>query len=399
MINPLGEPIEAKNDLSKISERREIESEVLGITARARVKKPFLTGISLIDLVLPIGAGQKELIVGDRKTGKTSLLLTTMKNQSIVGTIIIYCLIGKKTSELKKINEYLSAEKIKDNLIIVAATAADPPGLIYLAPYSAMAIAEYFRDAGRDVLVIYDDLSNHARFYREISLMARRFPGRESYPGDIFYSHARLMEKAGNFRHPEKGEVSITCLPVVETVEGDLTGFIATNVMGMTDGHIFFDSNIFQKGQRPAINLFLSVTRVGKQTKDSLRREIIRELTAFLARFEQTESFAHFGAELSSQIQQTLETGTAFYELFEQERGEIFPEAVQTILFALIWAQMIKKDDVLNYKKCLLEAFNRDATKSEIIKMVSAENLIDLVNNVKNNQEFFDELCSKKNPS
>ncbi|MCL5970228.1 MAG: F0F1 ATP synthase subunit alpha, partial [Patescibacteria group bacterium] len=222
------------------------------------------------------------------------------------------------------------------NIIIVASSPEDPSSIIHLTPYTAMTIAEYFRDLGRDTLIVLDDLSTHAKFYREISLIAKRFPGRNSYPGDIFHTHSKLLERAGNFVH-EKGEVSITCLPVVETTQGDLSGYIQTNIMSMTDGHIFFDSDLFSKGRRPAINPFLSVTRVGHQAQSQLRREINRELISFLTLFEKVQNYVHFGAELSESIKTTLSTGEQIMNLFDQPLYRTNPPNFQVFLFCTLW--------------------------------------------------------------
>ena len=284
IIDPLGFPLSQIDTFQQPANEMEIDKSILGLSERTRTKRPFLTGLSVVDMVMPLGKGQKELIIGDRDTGKTLFLLTVMKNRVKDGDVVIYAAIGRSKSDIKKLQQFLQKEKIAERVIMVVSFSGDSPSLIFLTPYSAMTVAEYFRDCGRDVVVILDDLSAHARFYREISLIAKRFPGRDSYPGDIFFIHARLIERAGSFIHDGQ-ETSITCLPVAETVEGDLTGFIPTNLMGMTDGHIFLDSNIYFQGRRPAVNLSLSVTRVGRQTQSALLRDINHELTAFLTTY------------------------------------------------------------------------------------------------------------------
>src|SRR5581483_5765076 len=261
-VDPLGASLDPQNPIGKLSELRPIDVTPGGIDTRSRITKPLETGATLVDLIIPLGMGQRELVIGDRKTGKTSFLIQAILTQAKRGTICIYAAIGKKTLDIKKIEELFQKSGIAKNTVVVASSSQDPVGVIYLTPYTAMTVAEYFRDSGRDVLVVLDDLSTHAKFYREISLLGRRFPGRNSYPGDIFYTHAKLLERAGNFK-TAKGPVSITCLPVTEAVQGDLTGYIQTNLMSMTDGHIYFDNDLFSKGKRPAVNTFLSVTRVG----------------------------------------------------------------------------------------------------------------------------------------
>ncbi len=216
--------------------------------------------------------------------------MTTIKKQVYEGVVAIYAAIAKKKSDIKKLQEFFVQEKIMSNMIIVATSSYDSPSLIYQTPYAAMSIAEYFKDNGINTLLILDDLSTHAKFYRELSLLARRFPGRDSYPGDIFYTHSRLLERAGNFKSKKYGEVSITCLPVVEIVEGDFTGYISTNLMGITDGHIYLDTNIYFQGQRPAVNIPLSVTRVGRQTLDKLSREVNKELTSLLVEYNKLQT-------------------------------------------------------------------------------------------------------------
>ena len=221
--------------------------------------------------------------------------------------------------------------------IIVASSLEDPAGIIFLAPYAAMTIAEYFRDLGVNVLIVLDDLFTHAKFYREISLLGKKFPGRNSYPGDIFYTHARLLERAGNFIH-DKTEASITCLAVAETQSGDLSGYIQTNLMSMTDGHIYFDNDLFAQGRRPAINPFLSVTRVGRQTQTDVQRQINRELISFLTLFDKMQSFSHFGAEATASVKHTLATGEKIYSFFDQTELSLLPSTLQIYLFCLIWS-------------------------------------------------------------
>lgn len=335
-IYPLGNPLDSTRAIKKITNFRPVDTHALGIDVRKRVQRPFDTGVTLIDMMLPLGKGQRQLLIGDRKTGKTNFILRTILTQARQGNICIYVGIGKKKLDIKKVEEFCVKNKIMKNVIIIASSPQDPSGIIYLTPYAGMTIAEYFRDQGKDVLLILDDLSSHAKFYREISLLGRRFPGRNSYPGDIFYIHAKLLERAGNFI-VGNGENSITCLPIAETTQGDLSGYIQTNIMSMTDGHIFFDNDLFAKGRRPAINPFLSVTRVGHQTQSVLRREINRELTSFLTLFEKMQNFVHFGAELNENIRNILSTGDRIIRFFNQTSRDIIPPNVQTFLFCLLW--------------------------------------------------------------
>jgi F-type H+/Na+-transporting ATPase subunit alpha len=342
IISPLGNPLEGSVPQERPALSAAITTAPSGITSRITIKRHFSTGAPIVDLVLPLGYGQKELVIGDRKTGKTDFLLQTVLTQARLGNICVYAAIGKRKLDIKKLRDVFYKFKILDKVVIVASGSQDPIGLIYLTPYSAMTLAEYFRDQGNDVLIVLDDLSTHAKFYREISLLGKRFPGRNSYPGDIFYTHASLMERAGNFV-TQKGEKAITCLPVAETVEGDLSGYIQTNLMSMTDGHLFFDSDLFTKGRRPAVNPFLSVTRVGRQTQSNVEREMNREILSFLTLFEKMQRFAHFGGELNETIKVTLSVGQEITKFFQQAPSSIMPINVQIFLFCFLWITVVQK--------------------------------------------------------
>jgi len=357
-INPLGEPLDPGVAFTKPTEMRDLDATPVGIAGRQKITTHMSTGISLIDLLLPLGMGQRELIIGDRKTGKTSLLMTTIKKQVYNGSICIYAAIAKKKSDIKKMQEFFVQDKIMDKVIIVATSSYDSPSLIYQTPYAGMAIAEYFRDLGQHTLLILDDLSTHAKFYRELSLLARRFPGRDSYPGDIFYVHSKLLERAGNFKHPTVGEVSITCLPVIEIVEGDLTGYVSTNVMGITDGHIYLDSNIYYQGLRPAVNIPLSVTRVGRQTLDKLSREINKDLMVFLARYAKLQNLSHFGQELTDDVKKDLRLGDMVYKFFNQSYHVTIPTKVQLVILSMILQDTIASNELLDkIKKGMVDAY------------------------------------------
>ncbi|OGH16211.1 MAG: hypothetical protein A3C30_02510 [Candidatus Levybacteria bacterium RIFCSPHIGHO2_02_FULL_40_18] len=337
IIDPFARPFDETRPVKTPKDRRNILVKAAGIDKRRTIKRHLVTGVTLVDLLIPIGFGQRELLIGDRKTGKTNFLLATILSQAKRGTICIYAVIGKRKIDIKKIEDLFVKNKVMDNIIMIATTSFDPQGLIYLTPYSAITIAEYFRDAGIDTILVIDDLSNHARFYREISLLGRRFPGRNSYPADIFHTHARFMERAGNFIVGDK-EVSITVLPIVETNQGDLSGYIQTNLMSMTDGHLYFDQGLFSQGIRPAINPFISVTRVGQQTQSSLQRSIARELRSFLVLYQKTKRFVHFGEEISQSIKTILATGDNLTRFFHQPPSSITSENIQIFLFALLWS-------------------------------------------------------------
>ena len=375
-INPLGESLDAAKKFKTPQERRGLESKPIDISGRHRLATPMVTGVTLVDMMIPLGRGQRELIIGDRKTGKTSLLLTTIKQQTSEGVVAIYAAIAKRKSEIKRLQMFFEEEKITDKVIIVATSSYDSPSLIYQTPYSAMAIAEYFRDQGIHSIVVLDDLSTHAKFYRELSLLARRFPGRDSYPGDIFYTHSRLLERSGNFNHPSVGEVSITCLPVIEIVEGDLTGYVPTNVMGITDGHIYLDSNIYYQGMRPAVNIPLSVTRVGRQTLDKLSREINKDLTQFLTRYEKLKNLSHFGQELTSDVKNALRLGEIIYKFFNQPYQETIPKAIQMLILVMIMQNVIMdKQTLQQIKQGMLEAYTNEDNKKYFLELTSVKDL------------------------
>lgn len=399
IINPLGDPLSKRKVFKKPTQEREIDIGPLGIMERVKVKTPFLTGVAIIDMMIPLGKGQKELVIGDRKTGKSSFLLAAIKNQVHLGSIAIYAAIGKKQSDIKQIQEFFEREKIVDKTIMVATSSYDSPTLIYLTPYAAMTIAEYFRDLGIDTVVVMDDLSTHAKFYREISLLAKKFPGRESYPGDIFYTHARLLERTGNYKTNlnEQGQVSITTIPVVETVEGDFTGYISTNLMGMTDGHIFFDSNIYYRGRRPAVNVSLSVTRVGRQASSALLRSINREITAFLALYEKMQNLSHFGAELTETVKHVLRTGDMIYKFFEQNYNIVVPLQIQIILFSTLWLTIVDDisiDKITQYRQNLMNSYYNPDVQQFLREIIKVNTFNDLLGNINRNRDRIKLLCT-----
>ncbi len=395
IIDPLGNLLEGKKTAEKINSFP-VNTEPLGITQRKGIKKYLETGVSMVDLMIPLGKGQRELVVGDRKTGKTSFLLNTILTQAKQGNICIYACIGKRKIDIKKAQEFFIKNKITDNVLIIASTSTDPAGVIYITPYSAMAAAEYFRDKEKDVLVVLDDMSTHAKFYREISLLGKRFPGRNSYPGDIFYIHAKLIERAGNF-FTKSGERAITCIPVVETTQGDLSGYIQTNLMSMTDGHLFFDSNLFYQGQRPSINPFLSVTRVGRQTQSDIKRSLNRELTTFLTLYEKVQNFVHFGSELNDSAKVTLETGAKIMKLFEQPSGKLIPSNVQVITLTLFWKNFLNDnsiDAIVEKRDKMIELYEKDKNFRDKLDLLlnNASSLNDLLNKIKNDGPFVSKL-------
>jgi len=350
IINPLGSSINPQKPFFPLAEQRMVEVVPAGIKSRSVIKRQCETGISMIDLLLPIGMGQRELVMGDQKTGKSRVLMRTLLSQIKHGSVGIYAAVGKSQLAIKQIEETLAQFKILEKTIMVVSRADDAAGMIFLTPYTAMTIAEYFRDLGRDVLIVLDDLTVHAKTAREIALLGKRFPGRSSYPGDIFYTHARLLERAGNFIAGGR-EAAITCLPVVETVQGDMTGYIQTNIMSMTDGHLFFDHKLFAEGRRPAVDPFISVTRVGRQTQSVLQREISRELITFLRNAEKMHNFASFGAELGEHIKKTFEKEDRIMTFFDQTVYDRVPLKLQVFLFGLVWGEALADKTHLDVQK------------------------------------------------
>lgn len=329
VLDPLGNTIDSGEKL-KLSKSYPVEKLALGVLDRQPVFQPLQTGIKAIDVLVPIGKGQRELILGDRQTGKTTLAIDTIINQKDSGVISIYVAIGQKMSKVVNIVERLRSNDALKNTIIVAAGASDPAPLLYLAPYSATAIAEYFADKGKDVLVIYDDLSKHAVAYREVSLLLRRPPGREAFPGDVFYLHSRLLERSVKYNN-ELGGGSITSLPIIETQAGDISAYIPTNVISITDGQIFLESNLFNKGIRPAINVGLSVSRVGGAAQTKAMKKVAGKIKISLAQFRELEAFAQFSGDLDSGTKAQLNRGQKTIEILKQNQYSPFPLASQVL--------------------------------------------------------------------
>ena len=391
VVSPLGRMLSTPFGQT---EKRKIDIHPEGLTAREVVETPFETGVAMVDLVVPLGMGQRELVIGNRKTGKSAFLLQVILNQARRGNICVYAGIGMKHHDLKSLSQFFKEQQIEKNTVLVASNASDPPGLIYLAPYTAMTVAEYFRDRGKNVLVILDDLTTHAESYREISLLARRFPGRNSYPGDIFYIHSRLLERSGNFKNG-----SITCLPVAESILGDLSGYIQTNLMSMTDGHIYFDNDLYDQGRRPAINPLLSVTRVGLQTQTGLLRDISRVLTGFIVQNDKLRQYLHFGAELSESVRQTLDMGERVLAFLDQKPEEIIPTNINILIFSGLWAGIwrgIPIDKMKTDMRALIAKFYKDQSFAKEVNdlVASSPNFNDLLGKIKRGTKVFGELQS-----
>ena len=320
VVDALGEPIDGQGPLGT-TERGVVEVKAPGIIARKSVDEPLQTGLKAIDAMTPIGRGQRELIIGDRQTGKTAICVDTIINQKGKGTVCIYVAIGQKASTVAQVVDKLKRHGAMDYTIVVGATALDPAPMQFIAPYSGCRMAEYFLNKGKHVVIFYDDLSKQAAAYRELSLLLRRPPGREAYPGDVFYLHSRLLERACKL-NDELGGGSITAFPVVETQAGDISAYIPTNVISITDGQIFLESNLFFSGVRPAINAGLSVSRVGGAAQVPAMKKVAGSLRLELAQFRELEAFAQFGSDLDQATQKTLRRGAVLVEILKQGQYE-----------------------------------------------------------------------------
>ncbi len=379
VVNALCEPIDGKGDI-KADDYRMVENAAPSIVDRKSVCEPLETGILAIDSMFPIGRGQRELIIGDRQTGKTSIALDTILNQKGKNCICIYNAIGQKTSTVAKLVGTLQKHGALDYTIVVCSNAADPASLQYISPYSATALAEYFMYSGRDVLIVYDDLSKHAVAYRALSLLLERSPGREAYPGDVFYLHSRLLERSSRLSD-ELGGGSITALPIIETQAGDVSAYIPTNVISITDGQIFLESDLFFSGQRPAVNVGLSVSRVGGAAQTKAMKKAAGSLRVDLAQFREMEVFTQFSSDLDEETKAGLNYGKGLMELLKQPLGHPMSLAQQVItLVGAIGRKFVNVpvEKLKSYQAKLLEYFE--------------ENCADAVNDIQTEKTLSDEL-------
>ena len=330
VVDALGEPIDGKGPI-QAKESRRVEVLAPGVVDRQPVREPLQTGLKAIDAMIPIGRGQRELIIGDRQTGKTAIAVDTMINQKGLGVICIYVAIGQKRSTVARVVKTLEDAGAMDFSIVVSATASEPASLQFLAPYAGCSIGEYFRDNGKHALIIYDDLSKHAAAYRQLSLLLRRPPGREAYPGDVFYLHSRLLERAAKLSD-DRGGGSLTALPIIETQAGDLSAYIPTNVISITDGQIYLGADLFYSGIRPAINVGLSVSRVGGSAQIKGMKQVAGTLRLDLAQYREMAAFAQFGAELDKITQAMLARGARMVELLKQDQYKPLPVETQILV-------------------------------------------------------------------
>lgn len=350
-INPLGIPIDGKGPVSKTrGTNLELYQNAPPMQARQFINDQFVSGIILIDTLMPLGKGQRQLILGDTHSGKTPFLIDLIVNQSKIGTTCIYTAVGKPLTAIRSMIDVLREIGALKNTCIVAATSSDASPLIFYTPYSSMSIAEYFQKQGRDVMIIFDDLGTHAKVYRELALLGGRSPGRESYPGDIFYTHARLLERAGKFNQGSGGG-SITAIPIIELNLSDFTSFIPTNLMAMTDGHFIFSGELFAQGFRPAVDLPSSVSRVGRQTQNRLQNLLSQAIRQVLAEASTLETVSRFSAELPKQTQIILRQKSLIDEICKQEPLNFIPIEVQIMFLGLVFTSFLKDQNLYFLQK------------------------------------------------
>jgi len=363
VVNSLGEPIDGKGMIVP-DKYMDIERKASGIIARKPVSEPLQTGIKSIDGMVPIGRGQRELIIGDRQTGKTAVALDTIINQKNTGIKCIYVAIGQKRSTVAQVTKKLQDAGALEYTIIVAATASESSALQYLAPYAGVSMGEYFMDKGEHVLIIYDDLSKHAVAYREMSLLLRRPPGREAYPGDVFYLHSRLLERAAKLSDALGGG-SITALPIIETQAGDVSAYIPTNVISITDGQIFLDSQLFNSGFRPAIDSGISVSRVGGSAQIKAMKQVAAKVKLELAQYSELLAFAQFGSDLDKSTKARLERGARIMEILKQSQYSPYPVEEQVISFFAVTKGLfdsVPLDKVQSFEKGLINHLGKSTT-------------------------------------
>ncbi len=362
VVNAIGQPIDGAGPIES-SEFRPVESPAPGILDRQPVKEPLQTGIKAIDSMIPIGRGQRELIIGDRQTGKTTIAIDTIINQKGKDVICIYVAIGQKRSTVTNLVEQLKKNGAMDYSIVVAATASEPSPLQYIAPYAGCAMGEYFMNKGKHVLIVYDDLSKHAVAYRALSLLIRRPPGREAYPGDVFYLHSRLLERAAKLS-AEKGGGSMTALPIIETQAGDVSAYIPTNVISITDGQIFLETELFHSGIMPAVNPGISVSRVGGNAQIKAMKKVAGTLKLVYSQYRELQSFAQFGSDLDKDTKARLDQGARIVEVLKQKNSSPVPVEKQVAILYAVTKNILSEipvTDVAEYEKGLYLRLDQDA--------------------------------------
>ena len=372
VVNALGQPIDGAGPIDT-KEFRPVETKAPGICERRSVYQPLQTGIKAIDSMIPIGRGQRELIIGDRQTGKTTIATDTIINQKGKDVLCIYVAIGQKRSTVASLVENLTRNGAMDYTIVVAATASESSPMQYIAPYAGCAMGEYFMNQGKDVLIIYDDLSKHAVAYRALSLLIRRPPGREAYPGDVFYLHSRLLERAAKL-DDEHGGGSLTALPIIETQAGDVSAYIPTNVISITDGQIFLETELFHSGIMPAVNPGISVSRVGGDAQIKAMKKVAGTLKLIYSQYRELQSFAQFGSDLDADTKARLEQGARIVEVLKQSQNAPVPVEKQVaILYAVTKGilEKVKVEDVIAYEAGLYTYLDADAAGLEVMQLIS----------------------------
>ncbi len=388
VVNAMGQPIDGKGEI-KAEKKMPVERKALGVIKRQPVKEPLQTGLKSIDSMIPIGRGQRELIIGDRQTGKTAIAIDTIINQKETDVICIYVAIGQKKSSVAKIVKVLEEHGAMEYSIIVTASASEPASLLYIAPYTGVTMGEYFRDDGRHALIIYDDLSKHAISYRELSLLLRRPPGREAYPGDVFYLHSRLLERASKLSD-DLGGGSLTALPIIETQADDITAYIPTNVISITDGQMYLGSRLFYSGVRPAINAGLSVSRVGGSAQIKAMKRVTGQLRIDLAQYTELEAFAKFGAELDKATQDQLRRGQRLIEILKQDQYSPLPVAKQIMIIFMANEGFLDEVEVENVMRVEDELYSTlDTEYKDFMKKLVEEDLSDKT------KEEMSNICKK----
>jgi F-type H+-transporting ATPase subunit alpha len=376
VVNALGHPIDDKGPIEN-TESYPVERLAPGVVDRQPVREPMATGLKAIDSMIPIGRGQRELIIGDRQTGKTAVALDTIINNAKNNLICVYCAIGQKRSSVAQVVKTLEEYGAMEYTVVLAATASEPAPMQYIAPYAATAIGEYFRDNGKHALLIYDDLSKHATAYREISLLLRRPPGREAYPGDVFYLHSRLLERSAKLSDA-KGGGSLTALPIIETQAGDVSAYIPTNVISITDGQIYLETDLFNSGVRPAVNVGLSVSRVGGAAQIKAMRQVAGTLKLDLAQYRELAAFAQFGSDLDKVTQNQLNRGVRLTELLKQPQFSPLPTEKQVvIIFAGTngYLDDLKVEDIRGFEEGLYTYL--DSAQSQLLKDIIEKKTLD----------------------
>ena len=376
VVDPLGRALDGKEEI-RADKFYPIEKIAPRVITRESVNKPLQTGIKAIDSMIPIGRGQRELIIGDRQTGKTALALDTILNQKKENVICIYVAIGQKESKIAKIVKKLEESEAMDYTIVVLTGASAPASLSFIAPYAGCAMGEYFMDQGKDVLVIYDDLSKHAVAYRQISLLLRRPPGREAYPGDIFYLHSRLLERAAKL-NKDYGGGSLTALPIIETQAGDISAYIPTNVISITDGQIYLESDLFYRGIRPALNVGLSVSRVGSAAQIKAMKKVAGKLRLDLAQYRELEAFAQFAAELEETTKRQIERGKRLTEILKQDQYEPMPVENQVVILYAGTSGLLDDVSVEKIKEFEIELYKYlESNANDVLSTIKSTGQLD----------------------